>query len=287
MLLFNTSNTDYLVQRLPFKRGAVLVKKFSDGELYVKLLDPIADGTPVCVIASTQAPAENLLELFFLLDALHRSNARIYVLFTYFGYARQDRVALGESFAAHVIAQILKSFALTNMVIVHAHSQNLHELFNFTNKIPFELFCAAAQRCQATIVAPDTGAVMLASSVAHSCALETVFISKIRPMQEEVVITSISGEVRGKNLLLVDDIIATGNTIMGAATFLKEHGAKSISVFVTHGVFTNHACERIAACAAIDALYVTNSLPQQENSKKIIVVDIVPFIEKIIIELRS
>jgi ribose-phosphate pyrophosphokinase len=282
MILFSTTQTDYLAAALPFKQGKRTIKRFSDGEIYVKIEEPREhiEHKSIWVLASTSAPADNLIELFFLLDALQRQRARISLLITYFGYERQDRAAPGEALSAEVIARCLQLFALEQIFIIHAHSAALHRFLSFKNIIPVSLVCPIAHQCDG-IVAPDQGAHELAQLVTRECVIEPIFVTKMRPAQEHVEVTGVLGDIHDKTVLIIDDIISTGRTIVSVSTKLQELGARDVYVFATHGVFSGNARELIESSPIIKKVYVTNTLPQK-YSPKIEIVTIVPFIEHII-----
>ena len=279
MMIFYTSSTKHFASELSFEEGKYLSKQFSDGECYIKLESDVAQKS-VWVVAATNPPADHLLELFLLLNALDRAGATIYLLFTYFGYARQDRPIAGEASSAEVISTILKMFALKKIIIVHAHSQFLHEYLDFTNIIPTDLMKATAQLYDA-VAAPDQGAYELVKSIAHACHNEPVFLTKIRPEQEKVQILEYDGIVRARTILIIDDIIATGNTIIEVAKILRQLGAQEVSVWATHGIFSGDALAAIEK-SNIKKIYVTNTLLQKRCSNKIEVISIAPLIKKII-----
>ncbi len=279
MIVFYTQSTNHLVHKLPFKQGKYLSKQFSDGEWYIKLEEDIA-GKDVWVIAATNPPAEHLLQLFLLLNALQRADAKINLFFTYFGYARQDVPLPNEASSAQVICTIFKTFSLHKIIIVHPHSLLLHNFLTFEAVYPDDLICTIAENYDA-IAAPDQGAYELVKKLASKCDLEAIFLTKIRPEQELVKILEYDGMVKAKRILIVDDMIATGNTIIEVAKTLKKLGATQVSVWATHGLFSGNA-KHVIEKNGIAKIYVTDSLPQKNHSAKIEVVSIAPLIEQII-----
>lgn len=279
-MIFATRQARSIAHSLPFEQGRVLFKYFSDGELYVKVEEDV-QGKHVWVIGSTASPCDNILELFLLLDALKRAGASINLLLTYFGYARQDRAAQGEALGSDIIATSLKSFNLDHVFVIHAHSQALHTFLDFQNLIPLSLFCYPAQS-QDRLAAPDKGAYELACSIAKTCNLKFITVTKMRPEQERVAIVEVQDNIAGKKVLIVDDMISTGNTILQVAQTLKEMGAATIQAAATHGVFSDDARDKIENSPFIEKVYVTDSLPQQDGYSKIEVLPIAPFIEEII-----
>lgn len=279
MIVFFTKATQHLAHALPFAAASYIAKQFSDGQWYVKLESDVAH-KDVWVIAATPAPADNLIELFLLLDALQRAHAKIHLLFTYFGYARQDYPEKGEAAAAQMICTFFNTFDLKKIFILHPHSAHLHEFLSFEALYPYELMCSVA-RSYGAIAAPDQGAHELVSKVAQICSVKAVYLSKIRPRHEMVEILEYDGIVPPEKILIIDDIIATGRTVIEVAKKMKELGAKHISVWATHGIFSGNAVQALES-SAIDRVYVTNSLEQNHRSTKIEVVSIAPLIELII-----
>jgi ribose-phosphate pyrophosphokinase len=280
MIVFYTPSTQHLLPALPmFEQGKYLSKQFSDGEWYIKLEQDVA-GKMVWLIAATNPPADHLLQLWLLLDALQRAGAKINVFFTYYGYARQDRPMPGEASSAQTISSIFKTFSIEKIIILHPHSMLLHNFLIFEAIFPNDLICTIAQNYDA-IAAPDQGAYELVKKLGEHCKLETIFLTKIRPEQEAVKILEYDGLVRAKRILIVDDMIATGNTIIEVAKKLKQLGATYVSVWATHGIFSGSARHTIAK-NGIEKIYVTDSLPQKNHSSKIEVISIAPLIEQVI-----
>jgi ribose-phosphate pyrophosphokinase len=281
-MIFTTMQAAYLAQRMTLPRGSHLIKRFSDGELYIKIEDDV-QGKSVWVIGSTAPPADNIIELFLLLDALKGAGASVNLFLTYFGYARQDRATPGESFGAALMARFLTTFELEHTYILHVHSQRIHTYLHFEDKVPLALFCGPAAHCT-RIAAPDEGAYHFAHAIAQTCNLEAIMVTKIRPLQEQVQIVSIVDSIRQQTILIVDDIISTGTTILEVAARLKERGALKVYAAATHGIFSGQARELLERSDLIEKIYVTNSIPQDKSApfKKIEILDIVPFIQETI-----
>lgn len=259
MIIFANKGAAHLIKKMNLPKGNAIIKQFSDGEVYVKIESDIKN-KHIWVIASTQSRAENIIELFFILDALTRLGAPyINIFFTYFGYARQAITQTGEAGSAQRICTMLKEFPLGKVIMLQVHAAaRMHSFIPFENVIDFDFFCNAAHEYDC-IAAPDKGAAEFAQKVAHTCKKEIVFLQKIRPDHEYVKIESISGTVEGKKILLVDDIISTGRTMIEAANALKDAGAITISAAATHGIFTPGTQERFTQ-SIIKKVYVTNSI---------------------------
>ena len=279
MIVFYTKTTAHLASLIHLPKGQYLAGQFSDGEWYLTLESDVAN-QDVWVITATNSPADNLLELFLLLNVLQKNSARIHLLFTYFGYARQDNPLPSQGSGAQMVSTLLNTFKLKKIIIVHAHSVRLHTYLNFENIIPTDLICEHTPSYDA-IAAPDQGAYELIDALSKKCKIEPIFLKKIRPAQEEVKILEYNGMVKAKKVLIIDDIIATGNTIIEVAKVLETLGATHVSVWATHGIFSNHAIRNIEN-SSIKKVYVTNTLPQKHTSSKIEIVSIAPLLEKII-----
>ncbi len=279
MILFTTTETEHLVPYCRLPLGAAMVKRFPDGQILVQIGEDVADRN-VCVLTAVRSPLEPMTELFMLLDELERHKARIYLFFTYFGYGRYDRLDPGERILAARFGTLLGTFAIRKIGVVHAQSARLHTMLKFENLVHIELFCHASQDVNTLVVAPHKGALALAESIAQHCRLEWASISReARDLSSIVIRFCSTSDIKGKHIMIVDDMVGSGETILNAATFLKEQGAREVTAFVTHGVFEPGARERIEQNSALTRLTVTNTLPQAPATGKIAVVDIMPFLE--------
>lgn len=286
MIILYTQSAAHLTQDIQLPRAEYQIKQFSDGELYIKV-DPRIVDQEIWIIVSTQSPAENILELFFLLDALNHAGAQnINLFFTYFGYARQTAPCPGEASSGQLLCKILKSFPTKKCIIMHAHaSRKLHTMLNFIDAIDMDFFADAAQEYD-VIAAPDKGIATFAKEVAQTCNKEIVFLHKRRPEHEQVHIESIDGVVKNKKVLLVDDMISTGRTLTEAACVLKKAGALDIAAAATHGIFSDGASERLAK-SNLTSIYVTNTLKQKPIALVSTIYNVGPFIQKLIEEQSS
>lgn len=270
MIIFTNNTTNHFKWTMKAPFGALTIKHFSDGEIFIKIEEPIK-GKDVWVLVSTQAPAENMLELFFLLDALNRAEAQVNLCITYFAYARQDRAEHGEAVSAEVISRILALFPLKRIYIVQPHSARLHNFLSFQSLDMIDFFCRHAEGYDA-IAAPDMGISHIARSVAESCKKELILVKKIRPQHEQVEIESIDGQIKGKKILLVDDMIATGRTIVQAAYAFKEQGALAVAAAAVHGVFALGS-RQLLEQSPLEKIWITNTI-FQDGSYKIAIDDI-------------
>lgn len=278
-MIFYIPSSRELADKLTMPKGNATFGQFTDGEWHVTIGDDV-NGKEVWVLAQTGAPADTIVQLLLLCDALHRAGAIYKIMLSYMGYARQDKVFPGQAVSAEVMCKVLE---LTHSKALHA--LQLHNALIcaklFTNHIPYPFFIDCVQEAD-IIVAPDKGAASWAGPIAAAHLRQLVCIEKHRPRPEHVIMT-LSGDVEGKRALIVDDMLTTGNTILEAMRVLFEQGACSVRVACTHGLFTGDARARLAA-SKIEKIYVTNSLPQPVAHDKITVVDIAPFIEDIMLK---
>ena len=282
MKLFFTTSTKYLQHNFTLPSGNCTLEKFPDGEIFVEIKDEVS-AQRVVLITATPAPAENLLELFFVLDALQRAHAVITVFFLYFGYARQDKIVAGEASGAHVIAQLLQQFAIQHIFVLHIHNPVIAEMYTMQDVIYWDFFYRAAKTAH-IIAAPDAGARNLAKTIGVHTQKEVIFIEKKRISPKEVEL-KFEGSLVGKTVLIVDDIISTGHTICKTSELMKDHGAERVIVAATHGLLSAHASELLAQ-SPIDHLYTTNSLLQVHALDFYEVIDVTPFIEQQILTVK-
>ncbi len=278
MEIFVTPSASHIAPGINGAKRAYVSKTFSDGEKYIRVENEISG--PVWVIANTNPPAENLLELFFLLDALRRLTADIYLIVPYFAYARQDRITYkGESLGAQVISDFLEYFELKRVFVLHIHSRMIKSYLDYEDLFPLDLIHPLVRRAD-VVVAPDKGGIPFARMVGDKCGLPVIHVEKKRITEEKVEVFEVSGEVKGKRVMIVDDMIATGGTIIEATEKLLSEGAREVEVYATHGIFSGSARKRLDK-SPIKQIYVTNSLPQIEEGK-VKVLDISPLILNVI-----
>lgn len=279
VILFATSTAYHLLHTITGMQHGLYTKTiFSDGEFLIEINQDVHCKS-VWVIASMQSPADNLLELYFLLDALDKAGACINLFITYFSYARQ--LSLSTSQAGHVsaVSGMLRQFNLNSLHIMHPHTNLLQNLLPHTVHIDMRFLQQHAAMYDA-LVAPDKGAEDLVAVLAAQSQKEVIRLSKVRLNHGHISITAVSGDVVGKRLLIIDDIIATGSTIMLAAEELKRRGALHVAVVATHGIFVPGSYTNIEK-SAIDSVVVTNSLAQSYRSSKIQVYDIGAYIKRV------
>lgn len=259
--------------------GDVTIKKFSDGEQYVKYEQSIR-GEDIFVIQSTPPPGDNIIELLLLLDAAKRASVkRVTAVIPYFGYARQDRkdqprVSIGSKLMANLLVQAGADRILT----MDLHAAQIQGFFD----IPLDhLYASRAFIDHFTskpidnlvVVAPDVGSLKMARAYSKKLDATLAFIDKRRPKANESEIMNLIGEVEGKNVLIVDDLIDTAGTLTNAAAALKERGALSIKAICTHPILSGPAFQRIED-SPIDELLVTDTVQLRQPSDKIQVLSV-------------
>ncbi|ECP7328606.1 ribose-phosphate pyrophosphokinase [Campylobacter jejuni] len=264
------------------------VKRFSDGEISVQI-DESVRGKDVFIIQSTCAPTnDNLMELLILTDALRRSSANsITAIIPYFGYARQDRKANPRvPITAKLVANLIQAAGIDRVATIDLHAGQIQGFFdipvdNLYGSIVFNDYIKAKHFKNVIIGSPDIGGVARARSVAKHLGLDIVIVDKRREKANESEVMNIIGDVKDKEVILVDDIIDTAGTIVKAAEALKEKGAKSVMACCTHAVLSGKAYERIAS-GVLDELVVTDTIPLKEQLPNIKVLSVTPVFAEVI-----
>jgi ribose-phosphate pyrophosphokinase len=259
--------------------GDVTIKKFSDGEQYVKYEQSIR-GEDIFLIQSTPPPGDNIIELLLLLDAAKRASVkRVTAVIPYFGYARQDRKDQPRvSIGSKLMANLLVKAGADRVLTMDLHAAQIQGFFD----IPLDhLYASRAFIDHFTsnpidnlvVVAPDVGSLKMARAYSKKLGASLAFIDKRRPKANESEIMNLIGEVEGKNVLIVDDLIDTAGTLTNAAAALKERGALNIIAICTHPILSGPAFQRIED-SPIDELLVTDTVQLRQPSEKIKVLSI-------------
>jgi ribose-phosphate pyrophosphokinase len=268
--------TEKICKYLNLTPGLIDFRRFSDGEIWVKFMENIR-GRDVFIIQSTHPPAENLMELLITIDAAKRASAtRVTAVIPYFGYARQDRKDQPRvSITAKLVANLITVAGADRVITMDLHAAQIQGFFD----IPFDHLYASPvftgifkeQSENFVVVSPDMGGIKLARSYAKRLDAGLVVIDKRRPKHNQAEAMNIIGEVEGKNVLLVDDLIDTGGTFVSSIKALKEKGAKDIYGAITHALLSGEAIMRIKD-SEIKKLYVTDSIPLKSDAGGKIVV---------------
>ena len=260
-----------IAKKLKMQLGLIELKRFSDGEIWVKYGENIR-GCEVFIIQSTNPPSENLLELLIMVDAAKRASAkRITAVIPYFGYSRQDRKDQPRvSITAKLVANLITVAGADRVMTMDLHAAQIQGFFD----IPFDhlygssIFSGLFDRMKnnLVVVSPDVGGIKIARSYAKRLHADLVVIDKRRPKPNLAEVVHIIGNVRDKNVLLVDDLIDTGGTFVEAVKALKAQGAKNIYGAVTHPVFSDEALKKIET-SALTKLYVSDTIPLKNKTK--------------------
>ena len=251
------------------------INRFSDGEIGVQIAESVR-GKDVFIIQPTCAPTnDNLMELLIMTDALKRSSAKsITAVVPYYGYARQDRKAAPRvPITAKLVANLIETAGITRVVTVDLHASQIQGFFdipvdNLYGAILFMDYIKSKNFANPVIASPDIGGVARARYFASKLGLEMVIVDKRRQRANESEVMNIIGDVDGKDVILIDDMIDTAGTMVHAAAALKERGATSVMACCTHPVLSGPAYERIEN-GALDELVVSNTIPLKKPSEKI------------------
>ena len=258
---------DRICKYLGIERGSALIGWFPDGETLVKVEVDVR-GKDCFVVQSTCPPVnDNVMELLIFIDCLRRASAkRITAVLPYYGYARQDRKAEGRTpITAKLVANMLATAGTNRVLTMNLHADQIQGFFD----IPVDHLTAAPvlaahfkrKRIQdRVLVSPDVGNIKYGRDFAARLGGELAFIDKRRLTGDETVAQSIIGTVKGKNVMMFDDMITTGGTVWEAAKLVRENGAKGVFVAATHGVFAAKAIERLVD-ANFDEIVVTDTIP--------------------------
>jgi ribose-phosphate pyrophosphokinase len=275
MLLAGTANrplAEEIAQHLDYPLGEVTIKKFADGEIFVRI-DENVRGRDLFIIQSTTAPGDNIIELLLLIDAARRASAaRIHAVVPYFGYARQDRkdqprVAIG----AKLMANMIVSAGADRLLSVDFHQHQIQGFFD----IPVDHLYAAPvftryfrekRLSNLIVISPDVGSAKMARGFAKRLDATMGIIDKRRPAANVSEVMNVIGDVQGKDCLLSDDMIDTAGTMAEAALALKARGANDIYACATHALLSGPAVERLSN-APFREIVVTDTVPVPQEKR--------------------
>jgi len=256
------------------------ISKFSDGEINCQISESVR-GRDVFIIQPTSAPAnDNLMELLIMTDAIRRSSAKsITAVIPYFGYARQDRKAAPRvPITSKLVANLIESAGITRVVTMDLHAGQIQGFFdipvdNLYGSTVFIDYIKQKKLENPIIASPDVGGVARARNMASKMGLDLVIVDKRREKANKSEVMNIIGDVAGKDVILVDDIIDTAGTIVQAAAALKAKGATSVMACCTHGVLSGPAFDRVDQ-GALDELVITDTIPHSKESAKVTVLSV-------------
>lgn len=270
----NRALAEEVCECLGGKLGVALVKPFSDGEIYVQIQENVR-GADVFVIQPTCTPVErHLFELLLMIDALKRASAdRITAVLPYYGYARQDRKDQPRvPISAKLIAGLLERAGANRILALDLHAAQIQGFFDipvdhlFATPVMIEYFKSPASE-KLTVISPDAGGVERARAFAKRLRAPLAIIDKRREEVNVAEVMHIIGRVKGRNCLIVDDLIDTAGTLVKAAEALLKHGAESVSACAAHAVLSGPAVERIQA-SEIKEVVLTNSIPLRREASQ-------------------
>lgn len=267
--------------------GDIELQKFSDGEMAPYFNESVR-GANVFLIQSTMAPSDNLLELCLMIDAAKRASAyKAIAVIPYFGYARQDRkdkprIAIG----AKMVANILTAAGADRVMTLDLHAGQIQGFFDIpvdhlNGSALFVPYLRSLNLDNMLFASPDVGGVKRTRSFAQHFNSEMVVIDKQRKKANEIAEMTIIGNVEGKNVVLVDDLVDTGGTLCKAAKIIMEKGAKSVRAVCTHPVLSGKAYENINN-SVLEELVVSDSIPLKQQSDKIRVLTVAELFAKAI-----
>ncbi len=276
--IFSGRATKYLSEQIAASYGIPLgdvnVMQFSDGEFQPSFEETVR-GQDVFIIQSTMAPSDNLFELLLMVDAAKRASARkIIAVIPYFGFARQDRkdkprVAIG----AKLVANMLMAAGVDRLMTMDLHADQIQGFF----EVPVDHLFASTiffpelekmNNGNLIMAAPDAGGAKRANSYAKKLNTSLAICHKQRKVANEIAEMTVIGDVKGKDVILIDDMVDTAGTLTKAADLFMENGANSVRAFCTHAVLSGPAFERIEK-SKLTELIVTDTIPLKQKSDKI------------------
>ena len=293
-----------IARRISIHRGETVelvktrVERFNDQEIFVEVFENVR-GEDMFIIQSTSNPAnDNLMELLIMCDALRRSSAsRITAVMPYFGYARQDRRAKARTpISAKLVANLLTEAGIERVLTLDLHAAQIQGFFDIPvdNLYTAPVFALDIRHQfeslrDITIVSPDVGGVARARELAERIDAELAIVDKRRSAPGEIASMTVIGDVRDRVCIIVDDICDTAGTLVKAAELLADHGAREVHAYITHGVLSGPAVERITG-SVLKSLVVTDSIdptPAVRNAHNIRIVPVAPLFGQAILNISN
>lgn len=281
--IFSGTNSRYLAEKICNSLGCPLgrmnVERFADGEFSVSYEESIR-GSQVFLIQSTYPSSDNLMELLLMVDAAKRASARsIVAVIPYFGWARQDRKDKPRvSIGAKLIADMLSAAGINRLITMDLHADQIQGFFNvpvdhlYASAI-FTTYINTLDKENLVIATPDVGGTKRASSYAKYFGFPMVICYKLRKKANEISEMQIIGDVKGMDVLLVDDIVDTAGTITKAADLMMVNGARSVKAIASHAVMSDPASERVEQSALSEIIF-TDSIPYSKKCEKVTILSV-------------
>ena len=269
-----------IAEALGINLGDMQVEHFADGEFSVYYKDSIR-GKDVFLVQSTYPSSDNIMELLLMVDAAKRASAHyIAAVLPYFGWARQDRKDKPRvSIGAKLMADLLSTAGVTRVITMDLHADQIQGFFNvpvdhlYASMVFIDYLRQTSDLERTVIATPDVGGAKRANSYAKFLGVPMVICHKSRAKANEVAEMTIIGDVTGKDVILVDDIVDTAGTICKAADLMMQNGARSVRAVASHAVLSDPATERINASALKEMIF-TDSIPLRKHSDKIHIVSV-------------
>lgn len=278
-----------LAHNLDCTLSKATITRFSDGEINVQISESVR-GKDVFIVQPTCAPTnDNLMELLIMTDALRRSSANsINAVIPYFGYARQDRKAAPRvPITAKLVANLIQSAGINRIITMDLHAGQIQGFFdvpvdNLYGAIIFRDYVRHKKGLKNPIIAsPDIGGVARARYFANQLGLDLVIVDKKREKANVSEVMNIIGDVKGRDVILIDDMIDTAGTMCKAAQVLKDKGANSVMAIGSHAVLSGDAYKKIDE-SVLDEIVLSNSIPLKQHSQKITILSVAPLFAEVV-----
>ncbi len=294
--IFAGTESKYLADKIAENAGIELGRsscpRFSDGE-FEPCYEETIRGSFSFIVQSTFPPADNLLELLLMIDAAKRASAyKIIAVMPYFGFARQDRKDRPRvSIGAKLVADMLSVAGIDRLITMDLHADQIQGFFD----VPVDHLSAVALFIphihsmglrDIVVASPDVGGTKRANVFAKHLKTDLVICHKSRSKANQIDSMTLIGDVEGKDVVMIDDMIDTAGTITKAADVMKAKGARSVRAFVTHAVLSGPAFDRIES-SQLDEVLVTDSIPLKRNSDKITVLSCAPLFADVIKKIHE
>lgn len=296
-LIFSGTNSLYLAEEickeLGVELGKMKVERFADGEFSVTYEESIR-GKDVYLIQSTNPSSDNLMELLLMIDAAKRASAHyIAAVIPYFGWARQDRKDKPRvSIGAKLVADLLQVAGIHRLITMDLHADQIQGFFDlpvdhlYASTIFNDYINNNINKDNLVIATPDVGGTKRANSYARRFGVPMVICHKLRLKANVVAEMRIIGDVEGKDVLLVDDIVDTAGTITKAANLMMENGAKSVRALASHAVMSDPATSRVEQSALTEMVF-TNSIPYHKGGRNVKCLSVAPLFAEAIRRVSS
>jgi ribose-phosphate pyrophosphokinase len=273
--IFSGSSNEPLARKIADHLGKPVsdctLKRFSDGEIFFQIDENIR-GTDVFIIQSTNPPAENLMELFIMIDACVRASARrITAVIPYYGYARQERKDQPRvAISAKLVANLITKAGVDRVLLLDLHASQIQGFFDCPSDHLYSsgVFNEAIKKLgikKGVAISPDVGSVKLVRAFAKSLDFSLAIVDKRRPDINQAKVMNIVGDVKDKDVVIRDDMVDTAGTLTEAAQALRDHGARRILAACTHAVLSGNAVERIEK-SPIEKFFVSDSINHPDEN---------------------